>query len=310
MNKAFHTPVLKDDVMKFLITDSNGIYVDATLGYGGHTLGILDNTSQDSKVFGIDKDIDAIVYNKSRMISEKSRLTLKHGCFSSLDEYAKEWNIYGSVSGILFDLGVSSVHLDNPERGFSFNKNANLDMRFDQSGGKTASEYINTLSEVEIEDILRTYGQERYAKRIAKNIIKFRKNKNITTTFELVDIINKSVLINEKNKHNATRSFQALRIFINKELDVLKEILNKSYGLLSTSGRLVLITYHSLEERIIKDFLIYSDENSSTPRKLPIRDEFMRKMFTLIKKIKPQENEIKINPRARSAKLSVLEKVA
>ena len=310
MNNTLHIPVLKEEATKFLITDVNGIYVDATLGYGGHTLSILDNTSDNSKVFAIDKDIDAIIYNKSRISNEERRLTLKHGCFSSLDDYAKEWNVYGSVDGILFDLGVSSVHLDNADRGFSFNKNSALDMRFDRSNGKPLSEYINTLSESEIEKILRLYGQEKFAKRIAKNIIKFRKNKEITTTFELVDIINKSVLVNEKNKHNATRSFQALRIFINNELDVLRDILNKSYGILSSNGRLVLITYHSLEERIIKDFMIYTDKKSSLPRKLPIKDEFMKKMFNLVKKVKPQDQEIKINPRSRSARMSILEKVA
>ena len=243
-----------------------------------------------------------------KQFAQENRFTLKHGCFSSLDEYARTWNIYGSVNGILFDLGVSSVHLDDADRGFSFNKDAPLDMRFNQDFGKKASEYLNELSEKDIERILRVYGQEKFSKRIAKNIIKHRASSPISNTLELVNIINKSVLVNDKNKHNATRSFQALRIFVNKELDVLKNILEKSYSILAPRGRLVLITYHSLEERVIKDFMILTDRNLSTPRKIPIKNEFLSKLFTLIKKIKPSQSEIMENARSRSAKINVLEK--
>ena len=306
-NTSFHIPVLKSDSIQQLITDENGIYIDATLGYGGHTREILDTTTKNAKIYGIDKDIDAIEFNQNELTNEK-RFTLKHGCFSSLDEYAKSWNIFGSVNGILFDLGVSSVHLDDADRGFSFNKDAPLDMRFNRTEGKTVSDYLNKLPEKEIERILRVYGQEKFSKRIARNIIKYREKNRITNTLELVDIINKSVLVNDKHKHNATRSFQALRIFINNELDVLRDVLEKSFDVLAPKGRLVLITYHSLEERVIKDFLIYTDHYLSAPRKMPIKHDFMDKMFNLIKKIKPSDEEIKINPRSRSAKINVLEK--
>ena len=306
-NTSFHIPVLKSDSIQQLINDENGIYIDATLGYGGHTREILDKTTNDARIYGIDKDIDAIEFNQNELTTEK-RFTLKHGCFSSLDEYAKSWNIFGAVNGILFDLGVSSVHLDDADRGFSFNKDAPLDMRFNRTEGKTVSDYLNKLPEKEIERILRVYGQEKFSKRIARNIIKYREKNRITNTLELVDIINKSVLVNDKHKHNATRSFQALRIFINNELDVLKNVLEKSFDILAPKGRLVLITYHSLEERVIKDFLIYTDHYLSAPRKMPIKHDFMDKMFNLIKKIKPSDEEIKINPRSRSAKINVLEK--
>jgi len=306
-NTSFHIPVLKSDSIQQLITDENGIYIDATLGYGGHTREILDTTTKNAKIYGIDKDIDAIEFNQNELTNEK-RFTLKHGCFSSLDEYAKSWNIFGAVNGILFDLGVSSVHLDDADRGFSFNKDAPLDMRFNRTEGKTVSDYLNKLPEKEIERILRVYGQEKFSKRIARNIIKYREKNRITNTLELVDIINKSVLVNDKHKHNATRSFQALRIFINNELDVLKDVLEKSFDILAPKGRLVLITYHSLEERVIKDFLIYTDHYLSAPRKMPIKHDFMDKMFNLIKKIKPSDEEININPRSRSAKINVLEK--
>ena len=306
-NTSFHIPVLKSDSIQQLITDENGIYIDATLGYGGHTREILSSTTNKARIYGIDKDIDAIEFNKNELTNEK-RFTLKHGCFSSLNEYAKSWNIYGAVNGILFDLGVSSVHLDDAERGFSFNKDAPLDMRFNRMEGKTISDYLNKLPEKEIERILRVYGQEKFSKRIARNIIKYREKNRLTNTFELVDIINKSVLVNDKHKHNATRSFQALRIFINNELDILKDVLEKSFDILAPKGRLVLITYHSLEERVIKDFLIYTDHYLSAPRKMPIKHDFMDKMFSLIKKIKPSDEEINTNPRSRSAKINVLEK--
>ena len=306
-NTSFHIPVAKADSINQLITDENGIYIDATLGYGGHTREILSETREKARIYGIDKDIDAIKFN-TRELSNEKRFTLKHGCFSSLDEYTKTWNIYGAVNGILFDLGVSSVHLDDGGRGFSFNKDAPLDMRFNRAEGKTVSDYLNKLPEKEIEKILRVYGQEKFSKRIARNIIKFRETNKLKNTFELVDIINKSVLVNDKHKHNATRSFQALRIFINKELDVLKDVLEKSFDILAPKGRLVLITYHSLEERVIKDFLIYTDHYLSAPRKMPIKHDFMDKMFNLIKKIKPSDEEIEANPRSRSAKINVLEK--
>ncbi len=306
-NIDFHKPVMRNEAVEHLLTNKDGIYVDATLGYGGHARLILEETSKKSRLYAIDKDIDAIRYNEKELSNEK-RFTLKHGCFSSLDEYAKIWNIYGSVNGILFDLGVSSVHLDNAERGFSFNKNAPLDMRFNRTHGKKVSEYLNELSEKEIEYILRVYGEERFSKRIARNIITHRKNNPIQNTFELVDIINRSVLVNDKNKHNATRSFQALRIYTNKELDVLKEILEKSYNILAPRGRLVLITYHSLEERVIKDFIMFTDSNLSTPRKMPIKSNFLKKMFSIIKKVKPSSHEISTNSRSRSAKINVLEK--
>jgi len=307
-NTQFHIPVMKNEAIKHLITDKSGVYIDATLGYGGHSISILENTNQDAKIFAVDKDKDAIDYNK-KQFAQENRFTLKHGCFSSLDEYARTWNIYGSVNGILFDLGVSSVHLDDADRGFSFNKDAPLDMRFDQNYGKKASEYINELPEKDIERILRVYGQEKFSKRIAKNIIKHRALSPINSTLELVNIINKSVLVNDKNKHNATRSFQALRIFVNKELDVLKSILEKSYSILAPKGRLVLITYHSLEERVIKDFMILTDHNLSTPRKIPLKNEFLKKLFNLIKKIKPSQTEVIENTRSRSAKINVLEKL-
>ncbi len=306
-NMSYHIPVMQTEAIEQLLSERDGVYIDATLGYGGHTKSILEKTSSKSRVFGIDKDNDAIEFNKKELSNEK-RFTLKHGCFSSLDEYAKGWNIYGSVNGILFDLGVSSVHLDSAERGFSFNKDAPLDMRFDTNRGKKVSEYLNELPEKEIERILRVYGQEKFSKRIARNIVKHRANSPIQNTLELVNIINKSVLINDKNKHNATRSFQALRIYVNKELEVLKTILEKSYNILAPKGRLVLITYHSLEERVIKDFIVFTDSNLSSPRKMPIKKEFLDKMFTIIKKIKPSSSEVRMNPRSRSAKVNVLEK--
>jgi len=303
-----HTPVMLNQAIKGLNVVKNGNYIDATFGFGGHSKKILESLDSNGKLFGIDKDLDAVQSIESSILDDK-RFTLKHGCFSSLEKFTKEWGIYGSVNGILFDLGVSSYHLDNPDRGFSFKNKGLIDMRFDQSCGKSAREWITNVDEKTLSNIIWKYGDERYSKRIAKEIIFERKKEQISSTDQLAKIINKAIPKNEKNKNNATRTFQAIRIFINNELEVLKDALHNSYNILAPKGRLVLITYHSLEDRVIKDFLKHTDKNLSTPRNLPIKSEFLTKMYELVSKsIKPEEGEIAANPRARSAKLNILEK--
>ena len=242
------------------------------------------------------------------IVSDK-RFTLKHGCFSELENFSKEWGIHGSINGILFDLGVSSHHLDEAGRGFSFNKNGPIDMRFDQSSGISACEWLETVDEQTLSHVIWKYGDERYSRRIARAIVYQRDKEKISDTGHLAKIIDKAMPRNEKHKHNATRTFQAIRIFMNKELEVLKDVLSNSYNILAPKGRLVLLTYHSLEDRVIKDFLAVTDENISTPRNLPIKSEFLKKMFNIVaKSIKPSKDEIDLNPRSRSAKLNILEK--
>jgi len=303
-----HIPVMLDqsiDAMKIL---PNGTYVDATFGFGGHSKKILDSLDSDGRLYAVDKDEYAINMIREDIANDK-RFTLKHGCFSELENFSREWGIHGSINGILFDLGVSSHHLDEADRGFSFNKNGPIDMRFDRSSGISACEWLETVDEQTLSYVIWKYGDERYSRRIARAIVYQRDKEKILDTDHLAKIVDRAMPRNEKHKHNATRTFQAIRIFINKELEVLKDVLSNSYNILAPKGRLVLLTYHSLEDRVIKDFLAVTDENISTPRNLPIKNEFLKKMFNIVaKSIKPGKDEVDFNPRSRSAKLNILEK--
>jgi 16S rRNA (cytosine1402-N4)-methyltransferase len=303
-----HIPVMLNqsiDGMKIL---PNGTYVDATFGFGGHSKKILDSLDSDGRLYAVDKDEYAINMIREDVANDK-RFTLKHGCFSELENFSREWGIHGSINGILFDLGVSSHHLDEADRGFSFNKNGPIDMRFDRSSGISACEWLETVDEQTLSYVIWKYGDERYSRRIARAIVYQRDKEKILDTDHLAKIVDRAMPRNEKHKHNATRTFQAIRIFINKELEVLKDVLSNSYNILAPKGRLVLLTYHSLEDRVIKDFLAVTDENISTPRNLPIKNEFLKKMFNIVaKSIKPGKDEVDFNPRSRSAKLNILEK--
>jgi 16S rRNA (cytosine1402-N4)-methyltransferase len=303
-----HIPVMLNQSINAMKIVPNGTYVDATFGFGGHSRKILDALDSDGRLYAIDKDTYAINMIREDIISDK-RFTLKHGCFSELENFSREWGIHGSINGILFDLGVSSHHLDVAGRGFSFNKNGPIDMRFDQSSGISACEWLETVDEQTLSHVIWKYGDERYSRRIARAIVYQREQEKISDTGQLAKIIDKAMPRNEKHKHNATRTFQAIRIFMNKELEVLKDVLSNSYNILAPKGRLVLLTYHSLEDRVIKNFLAVTDENISTPRNLPIKSEFLKKMFNIVaKSIKPSKDEIDLNPRSRSAKLNILEK--
>ncbi|MBT5405975.1 MAG: 16S rRNA (cytosine(1402)-N(4))-methyltransferase RsmH [Gammaproteobacteria bacterium] len=303
-----HIPVMLDQCIESLAILPSGTYIDATFGFGGHSKEILDSLDSKGRLYAVDKDTYAVSMAREDIASDK-RFTLKHGCFSDLEDYSKEWGIHGSINGILFDLGVSSHHLDEASRGFSFNKNGPIDMRFDQSCGISACEWLETVDEQTLSYVIWKYGDERYSRRIARAIVYQRDKERISDTDHLAKIIDKAMPRNEKHKHNATRTFQAIRIFINKELEVLKDVLSNSYNILAPKGRLVLLTYHSLEDRVIKDFLAVTDENISTPRNLPIKSEFLKKMFNIVSKsIKPSKDEVSSNPRSRSAKLNILEK--
>ena len=308
MNLSKHIPVMLEKSIDAMKITPSGTYVDATFGFGGHSKKILDYLDDDGRLYAVDKDTDAINMARDDVAKDK-RFTLKHGCFSELENFSRDWGIHGSINGILFDLGVSSYHLDEAERGFSFNKCGPIDMRFNQSSGISACEWLETVDEQTLAHVIWKYGDERYSRRIARAIVHQRDREKISNTDQLAKIVDRAMPRNEKNKHNATRTFQAIRIFINKELEVLKDVLSNSYNILAPKGRLVLLTYHSLEDRVIKDFLAVTDENISTPRNLPIKSEFLKKMFNIVSKsIKPSKDEIDINPRSRSAKLNILEK--
>jgi 16S rRNA (cytosine1402-N4)-methyltransferase len=303
-----HIPVMLNQSIDAMKIIPNGIYIDATFGFGGHSKKILESLDGDGRLYAVDKDTYAINMIREDVVNDK-RFTLKHGCFSELENFSREWGIHGLINGILFDLGVSSHHLDEAGRGFSFNKNGPIDMRFDQSSGISACEWLETVDEQTLSYVIWKYGDERYSRRIARAIVYQRDKEKISDTDHLAKIIDRAMPKNEKHKHNATRTFQAIRIFINKELEVLKDVLSNSYNILAPKGRLVLLTYHSLEDRVIKDFLAVTDENISTPKNLPIKSEFLKKMFNIVaKSIKPAKDEVDLNPRSRSAKLNILEK--
>ena len=284
----------------------NGIYVDATFGRGGHTQGILDQLGDSGQVIAFDQDIDAIDFAKSSF--NDPRLSVIHSNFSKLNNELEGLNLIGKIDGILMDLGVSSPQLDHAERGFSFNKDGALDMRMDQTQPLTAAQWLKESSEVEIADALYLYGEEKRSRIIATTIKKYQKSNEIKTTLDLANLIS-SVVRSGKNKHPATRSFQAIRIVINDELKQLSETLEQTIKALATNGRLSVITFHSIEDRIVKQFIRKYSRPKEAPKGLPIRtNEGNQCVLKDLGKIKPSEQEIMTNRRSRSAILRLAQK--
>ena len=298
-----HIPVLREEVIMNLLHDKDGRYLDVTSGFGGHSTAILEQLNHGSLI-ATDQDPDAIKYLKNKFESEK-RITIYQSRFSDLDQLLHS----EKFDGILADIGVSSYQLDKAERGFSFMKDGPLDMRMNQNIGEDASSWLNNASEKEISNIIWKYGEERKANRIAKAIVEARKNIKIRSTKKLADIILEEVprRFNDK-KHPATKTFQAIRIFINNELDELDLLLDFILKHLKIGGRACIISFHSLEDRMVKRF--FRDHSRRDPRlsMLPnLSDDSSFKLVT--KAIKPSENEMDINPRSRSATLRVIERI-
>ncbi len=301
-----HDSVLFDEAINGLSIKSNGIYVDVTLGRGGHTQGILSSLNKSGKVIGFDQDIEAIKYAEKNI--SDSRLSLIHSNFSSLNEQLEQLKLIGEIDGILMDLGISSPQIDNADRGFSFNKDGALDMRMDQSQKMTAAIWLRETSEKEIADALYQFGEEKRSRIIASTIKEYQKTKNLDSTLELADLI-KSVVKPSKNKHPATRTFQAIRIAINDELKMLSQTLDQTINALKKNGRLVVITFHSIEDRIVKQFIHKHSRPKQLPKGLPIISNNSHHLsFKDLGKVKPSSEEIKINRRARSAILRIVEK--
>jgi len=304
-----HIPVLQKEVIEYLKPEPNKNYVDCTIGQGGHTLAVLEKNGPKGKVLGIDWDKENIDYLKEELSKFfKKRLILVNDNFINLKEIRKKEN-FPRVAGILLDLGMSSYHLEKSGRGFSFLRNEPLDMRYSFQNPLTAEKIVNYWSESEIENILREFGEERFAGNIAQEIVRERKIKPIKTTSQLVRIIQKAVpkkyqhsripqyhlpSAKLRDKHPATRTFQALRIAVNDELNNIKKVLSQALEILNSDGRLVVISFHSLEDRIIKYFF---KENQN-----------LLKILTK-KPVEASGKEIKINPRCRSAKLRAAEKI-
>ena len=302
----YHDSVLFNEVLKGLNIKSGGIYVDATLGRCGHTQGILNHLDSLGRVIGFDQDIDAIKYAEINF--SDPRLELIHSNFSNLNDELNKINLIGKVDGVLMDLGISSPQIDNADRGFSFNKDGLLDMRMDQSQRLTASEWLKEKSEKEIADTLYQYGEEKRSRIIASTIKEYQKNSEIKTTLELANLIS-TVVKPGKNKHPATRSFQAIRIAINDELIMLSEALNQTIDALDKGGRLAVISFHSIEDRIVKQFIQKHSRPKQIPKGLPIMiNDTQPCLLKDLGKVKPSNEEIKINRRSRSAILRIAEK--
>lgn len=305
----YHKPVLYNEVMEnIIIKDKKAVYVDCTLGGGGHAEGILKNCTSDSKVIGMDQDEEAIKFAEERLRQYSEKLIVFKENFKNID-MAVYFSGFEKVDRILMDIGVSSNQLDKVERGFSYKYEAKLDMRMNRDLEISAYEVVNEFSEKEIADIIYRYGEESKSRKIAKNIIEYRKNKKIETTVELADIVIRSVGKSMK-KHPAKRTFQAIRIFVNKELEVLEEALDKGVNLLNEGGRLLVITFHSLEDRLVKEKFKEYEKSCICPPELPICMCHKKSLGKIVTKkpIVAKAEELKSNNRAHSAKLRIFER--
>jgi 16S rRNA (cytosine1402-N4)-methyltransferase len=302
-----HTPVLLQEAVDNLVLKSSGNYIDATFGRGGHSKEILKRIDRESHLICIDKDKTAI--EVAQEIADP-RVIVRHGSYIHLKEWVKELKMIGKIDGILLDLGVSSPQLDDPERGFGFMQQGVLDMRMDRSQPLSAKAWINKAKEEEIATVLKDYGEERYARRIAKAIVAARKVAMIETTERLAAIVKEANPRWEEHKHPATRAFQAIRIFINNELDELQRGLEVCLDVLAVGGRLVVISFHSLEDRIVKQFIKKYETGGDIPKRVPLRrDQLIIRVKKIGRPIRADAMELQSNPRARSAVLRVMEKL-
>lgn len=302
-----HISVLLNECIENLNLKDDSVIVDCTLGYGGHSSEILKRVTK-GKLYSFDQDDEAIKSAKNRLDKIGNNYTIIRSNFVNLESEIKKYE--NSVDGILYDLGVSSPQLDEAERGFSFHNDAELDMRMDKTSPLTAYDVVNTYSYEELTSILYKYGEEKYASSIAKKIIKERELKPIKTTLELVEIIKSAVPEKYKrDKHPARKTFQAIRIEVNKELDVFESSLRQALDLVKIGGRVCVITFHSLEDKICKNIFKSVSEVDKNLRNMPIIPDEMMPKYKVIANIKPSLEELANNNRARSARLRVIERV-
>ncbi|MCW9715257.1 16S rRNA (cytosine(1402)-N(4))-methyltransferase RsmH [Avibacterium sp. 21-594] len=310
-----HFTVLLNEAVDGLALKEKGIYIDGTFGRGGHSRLILSRLSQDGRLIAIDRDPRAIA---AAAQIQDPRFQIEHNSFSAIPEICEKLGLVGKIDGILLDLGVSSPQLDEAERGFSFMKDGPLDMRMDTTQGLSAAEWLQQVSEQDLAWVLKTFGEERFAKRIAQAIVNYNKNARqngtepLNRTLQLAELIVQSVPFKDKHKHPATRSFQAIRIFINAELEELERVLQGALQVLAPQGRLSIISFHSLEDRMVKHFMRKQSKGESLPKGLPLREDQIQRSQTLKtigKAIMPSEQEIAQNARSRSAVLRIAERV-
>jgi 16S rRNA (cytosine1402-N4)-methyltransferase len=304
-----HQTVLLEEAVTGLLTDPSGVYVDGTFGRGGHSRLLLSRLHSDARLIGIDKDPQAVAAGE-QLASQDSRFVMAQGSFADLPRLLAEHDIAAPVTGILLDLGVSSPQLDQAERGFSFSKDGVLDMRMDPATGQSAAQWLAQAEEQDIAMVLKTFGEERFSKRIARAIVAAREEQPIDNTLRLAKIVAEANPAWEKGKNPATRAFQAIRIYINDELGDLSRFLEQALDLLTVGGRLSVISFHSLEDRLVKRFIKQQVRGDDVPSYIPLTVEMSKPRIRSIgRAIQATPDEIAANPRARSAVLRVAEKL-
>jgi 16S rRNA (cytosine1402-N4)-methyltransferase len=303
-----HQSVLLDEALESLNIRPSGIYIDATFGRGGHSRAILQRLNEEGRLIAFDQDPEAVAYAR-QYFADEPRLAIEHCNFNQVADVVEQYGMTNKIDGILMDLGVSSPHLDDAGRGFSFMRSGPLDMRMDTSRGETAGQWLARVKPADLINVLKKYGEEKFAKRIATAIVETRAKREITETGDLAEIISNAIPVKEKHKHPATRSFQAIRIFINQELQAIEQGLKGAASVLAKGGRLSVISFHSLEDRIVKRFMRDISSRPKLPAGLPVMEKDIEVPFKLVSKpIVAGTEELKANPRSRSARLRVLER--
>lgn len=305
-----HETVLLETAVVALLVNDTGFYVDGTFGRGGHSRRILQGLQPQGRLLAIDKDPEAIRVARAELGAD-SRFEVVQGSFSRLAELVAAAGLTGKVSGVLLDLGVSSPQLDEAQRGFSFSQDGPLDMRMNPEEGQSAAQWLASASEQEIADVIYRYGEERFSRRMARAVVEQRKLQPITTTLQLAEIIKQANPAWEKHKHPATRAFQGIRIHINRELEDLQSVLQQALDVLCVGGRLVVISFHSLEDRIVKQFISKQAKGDDYPAGVPVQYADLNPRLKKIgKPVKADDEEVSLNPRSRSAIMRVAEKIS
>jgi len=308
MNKFQHQPVLLEEAVSSLAVRGDGCYLDGTFGRGGHSRAIMALLTEQGRLFTLDKDPQAVSAGMEEW-SDDPRFSIVQGNFAEMDRMVQEWQIERNLDGILLDLGVSSPQLDDPLRGFSFSKDGPLDMRMDPTKGVSAAEWLANAPEREITRVFWEFGEERHGRRIARSIVEARQKQSFETTAQLAGLIEKTIGNREK-KHPATRCFQAIRIFVNNELGDLKTGLDAAIKVLRPGGKLVVISFHSLEDRLVKRTFREAARPGKIQRNIPAHPDWSASLKLIGKAVRPSEREVSENPRARSAIMRVAEKLA
>jgi len=305
-----HIPVLKREALDALNIRKGGVYADLTLGRAGHAQAICDEMGEDGRLIAFDRDLTAIAAAQ-QIFADDKRVRLIHSEFNKFAQALKQFADIEKIDGVLIDLGVSSPQLDAAERGFSFMRDGALDMRMDTSQGESASQWLARVDEADLVRVLFEFGEERFARRIARAIVLERENVEITSTLQLASLIENATPKKDKHKHPATRTFQAIRLQVNQELHQIDSVLPQVVELLNEGGRLAVISFHSLEDRIVKRFIRRLSTPNLPPRSVPVsEDDYLTPLKALGRAIKPKAEEIKANPRSRSSVLRVAERTS